>query len=757
MIGVTLTACPGGNLPPRYSRDLERPTEAAEAAWHKVAGNVFERNGFPRKSHDTAVQNRTLGEAVEEFAESIGMSLLCSDEPLRKEWINGNWEFASGLIDGLWSSAGNVGIGHLGAFAEFVPRSETIAKQLRLVLLNWGVRGNLEEIGNSTTELHKVGEDGKVDHELRIRITGIHLKRFVEKVKLTHSYLKANAREIERLEFRRSNDDWSAEIVSIEDAGVADVYDLFEPESDTWITEGYVQRGCGEQPIPSNGSCNLGSIDLSKFVLDPFAEDARFDAVRFEKVVATAVRFLDDVIDLNNNPMPEIAEVSRRERRLGLGVMGWADLLLKLGVRYDSDEAIKLADRIGRIFSAAAHQASYALADERGPFPLWKQVEGRKWEPGLHGTANPPNLFDPKRPRRNAAVTTVAPTGTLSRIAGCSGGIEPHFRAGFVDMALRDSGGLGFVWASETIEGFLSGTKETNPGETDVVAGAERLLAERFGWRGANEIPVYWHVAHQAAWQRWIDASISKTVNLDASATEADVADAFVRAFRSGCKGITVYRDGSKDMQPLNAVAKKEEPAPPAPAPKKAEAPRPERRRRPEVVDAKTYRIETAEGKMYVTIGHDERKMPFEIFCRLGKAGTTRNADLDAVSKLVSDMFRMNVHPARIVRTLRGIRSMPFGFGEDRVESVPDAIAQVVDRYMTETFGPGWGAAFGWRINDAVPEAEGEAAAAPDPRQAALPLEVPARREFVACPDCGAEVVAETGCVRCSVCSWSRC
>jgi ribonucleoside-diphosphate reductase alpha chain len=503
---------------------------------------------------------------------------------------------------------------------------------------------------------------------------------------------------------------------------------------------------CGEMPLPSDGSCNLGSIDLSKFVVPGEDGKPAFAWGNFSYVVATATRFLDDVLETNSFPVPEIDAVSRAERRLGLGVMGWADLLLRLGIPYDSEEALALADKIGAALCLESHRESYVMARERGPFPLFEQVEGLTWSPG-DGPA-PRCLWDPRRPRRNAITTTVAPTGSISRIAGCFGGIEPHFRAGFEDRAMAESGGLGFAWASDAVA-------EAVAGHDGSVAEAEEWLRETRGWKPANEIPVAWHVRHQAAWQKWVDASISKTLNLDRGATEADVAEAYLMAFREGCKGVTVYRDGSKARQPLAAV-----PTPPGAAQRpqtgSPEPARPERRRRPEVVDARTYRIETAEGKMYVTVGFDERRMPFEVFAKLGKAGTTRNADLDAVSKLVSDMFRMNVHPARIVRTLRGIRSMPFGFGEDRVESVPDAIAQVVDRYMTETFGPGWGAAFGWRINDAVPEEEG-AAPAPDPRQAALPLEVPARREFVACPDCGAEVVAETGCVRCSVCSWSRC
>jgi ribonucleoside-diphosphate reductase alpha chain len=925
---------------------------------------------------------------------------------------------------------------------------------------------------------------------------------------------------------------------------------------------------CGEVPLPAGGSCNLGSIDLSKFVDDGRsvgkAPEDCIDWEGLEETIRLGVRFLDDVIDVNRHADPLIEKVNKEERRLGLGVMGWADMLLKLGIPYASNEAVQFAERVGTFFCSVAHNASYDLAEERGPFPLWEklkdvdppdgQVVGCSWRG-----------FDETIPRRNAAVTCIAPTGTISLLAGCSSGIEPHFDAGYVHSGMADRGGVGFVWASETILRMVQRHCALNVGN-EVKAGREMLRDA--GWLPANDVPIGYHIQHQAVWQRNIDSSISKclaagtlvptdkglmriedfsdveqddtfkepkdsfmtgghrivshyraglkqstrvrldngteivgatqshrvltidgwkllgelqpqkdyviggfekshgigsmtiewtdvfnnnanrivtpkqmspdlaewlgmlaadggmlestgcvgltkknvdvenrfrelsqnlfgvnprkaidarngtvtqiltsrnlcryvisligvgayektvpdqillgnaeeklaflrglsldgyvtegyglcvyggmskklayyaseiarsfglpqvylgtkkvvgaskhgspayqvvvscelqglisciethknispvmrdyrvlltdgladqvmnecdskspiystwrsikqrkhrfayrstveavggsidtpvyrvthvedaglvelfdvevedshqylvngivshnTVNMSHSATEADVAKVYLMAYREGCKGCTVYRDRCKAEQVLNKVEEKprEEkeahPVPEAPAAPVAAKPvgqKRARKQRPRVVKSVTYKVETAEGKMYLTVGYDEARMPFELFVKLGKTGTSTNGYLDAICKLISDELRLGAHPFFVVRALRGIRTVPHGMGPNRVLSVPDAIGKVLEEYMVENFGPEWGAAYGWFVPQAEAHEDGGNGGNGHEITLSAIERLPAA-EVRNCPECGNELVLATGCFQCMVCGYSKC
>lgn len=502
---------------------------------------------------------------------------------------------------------------------------------------------------------------------------------------------------------------------------------------------------CGEVYLPDYGVCNLGSIDVAKV---DYNEDF------FEELVYLSVRFLDNVITIGKHADPNITRVNQEERRVGLGIMGWADLLLKYKVAYDSSKALEIMDELGKRFASLAHEASYQLAKEKGAYPLYNDVENKEINKNKIDCDQDYVLFSQKTPRRNAHVTIQAPTGTISLVAGCSSGIEPHFMVGYDHQGMREHGGLGFIWASDTIKEIV----ETELGKEFSTEEAEKVLRKKYQWKSANNISVDWHIKHQAVWQKYIDNSISKTTNLANSATRQDVAQAYIQSYIQGCKGTTIYRDGCKPFQVLNSVKPKEETksstAPPSEpqmdgsiSKDGGEVRITKRQERPRKVPGETYRTETSEGKMYITIGYDDRSMPYEVFIRMGTVGSVTTGYLDAIARLCSEMLRSGHHPHRIIKQLKGIKTEPFGFGSNKVLSAPDAIARVLEEYMVENFGEDWASEFGWappNINNNTNNQE--------------TYEINTSfREIKSCPECGNDLTQEEGCDKCYVCGYSKC
>lgn len=317
---------------------------------------------------------------------------------------------------------------------------------------------------------------------------------------------------------------------------------------------------CGEQPLLAYESCVLGSINLSRFV-----RDGGVDFERLKEVVAIGVHFLDNIIDISNYPSPQIQSITRANRKIGLGVMGWADLLIALGISYDSEEAIQLAEELMGFISSEAMKASVELAAKRGPFPRWFQE----------------TIYqnNEQAPRRNATVTTVAPTGTIGLIADCSSGIEPIYSVAYRRISfgsdqmlfvhpLFEQYARGHGFYSDRLMNLVAeeGSLHSIP---EVPDEAKRLFVT------AHDIGPTWHVRMQAAFQKHIDAAVSKTINFSNAATVGDVREAFTLAYELGCKGITIYRDGSREGQVLSART-----ADLSESPSLAEASKPELQRR---------------------------------------------------------------------------------------------------------------------------------------------------------------------------------
>lgn len=502
---------------------------------------------------------------------------------------------------------------------------------------------------------------------------------------------------------------------------------------------------CGEQPLYPFDACNLGSIFLGNFVRQTDDGAKTVDWEKLRLVTKTAVRFLDDVIERNPLPLPQIKGVVSQIRRIGLGVGGWADMLIDLGIAYDSEEAIALAERTMKFISDAGHEASQDLAVERGPFPLF-----------------PESIYKNDQPIRNSTVTTIAPTGTIGIIAGASTGIEPLFAIAFKHYVktnaleremsffnpLFEKMATGQAWYTDSVKEKIA--------DGGTITHLEEIPAEvRKIFRTAHDIEPGWHVRTQAAFQKYTDNAVSKTINLPNSATREDIKKAYLQAYESGCLGITVYRDGSKSIQVLNLGTQDKQSLRSSPEAaglrkqedKKIEEPAAVLQPRPVRVDGATYRIETPLGTAFITVNQDNEGNPFEVFVSVGKAGSEVAAMAEAIGRLISTTLRFGNHlPARerameIIDQLQGIGGpSAVGFGPNRIRSLPDAVAKAISLH----FGLS-GQGNGVSIKGHGENVEGQAS-----------LSQISHRDL--CPSCGeAAFVFEEGCAKCYSCGYSKC
>ena len=485
---------------------------------------------------------------------------------------------------------------------------------------------------------------------------------------------------------------------------------------------------CGEQPLLPNEACNLGSINVAMFARRQGEGEWAVDWTELERVVRLSVRFLDDVIEVNPYPLPEIDETVKANRRIGLGVMGWADLLFRVGIPYDSQAALDLGDRLMAFINEKAHDQSAKLAEERGPFPNWSR-----------------SIYKHGRPLRNSTVTTIAPTGTISMIAGCSSGVEPAFAIAFTHkVGERVLPFTNPIFAEVARErGFYSDSLMEEIAKRGVVHGLAGVPEDvQRVFVTAHEVPFEWHVRHQGAFQRSTDNGVSKTINLPNSATLEDVSRAYLLAWELGCLGITVFRDGCKEgvlsvgTNVLSVGTKSgrgdkrgEAAATPPPAVVKP---------RPRSLTGRTYRVETPLGTAYTVVNEHGDGEPFEVFVSVGKAGSDTMAVAEAMGRLISLALRMPspLSPKRrleeIVAQLAGIGGgRPLGFGPQRVLSLPDGIARVLAEHLGQP-----------RTE------EKEAPAAPVAKLVAGDI----------CPECGqATFVYEEGCKKCYGCGFNEC
>jgi ribonucleoside-diphosphate reductase alpha chain len=463
---------------------------------------------------------------------------------------------------------------------------------------------------------------------------------------------------------------------------------------------------CGEQPLLPYESCNLGSINLAR-MLKTTNGTTEIDYPKLARTVQTAVRFLDNVIDVNKFPLPQIDDMTKKSRKIGLGVMGFADMLIKLGIPYDSEEALQVASDVMHFINEKAYQASVDLAKERGVFPAFK---GSIYD-----------APDGSRPR-NASCTTIAPTGTLSLIAGCSSGIEPLFALSYTRNIL-DGAQLvevnpyfegaakseGF-YSEELMQQLASGVRLSDVDE--IPDSIKRLFAT------AHEISPEWHVRMQAAFQKSTHNAVSKTVNFPREATREDITKVYMLAYQEGLKGITIYRDRSREAQVLTTGEKAE------PAEVVGLTPR----RRAKVTSGVTERVTTGCGYIYVTVNSDEQGI-CEVFSSLGKAGGCASAQLEATCRLISLALRSGVDVTSVAKQLRGIRCPSIAWEDGKsVLSCADAIASVLEKHIIG-----------------------------DNSQTKLQDYGLVKNLAGQCPECGNLLVYQEGCFVCPSCGYTKC
>ena len=499
---------------------------------------------------------------------------------------------------------------------------------------------------------------------------------------------------------------------------------------------------CGEQPLLPYEACNLGSINLVRH-LRRTGTGYALDRAKLEQTIRTAVHFLDNVIEVNQYPLPEIDAMTKKTRKIGLGIMGFADMLLYLGIPYDSDEGVAMASQVMELVQTIGHQESQRLAQVRGPFPLFAE-----------------SVYRDGAPLRNATVTTIAPTGTLSIIAGVSSGVEPVFAYAYyrnvmdnthlieTNQILRDKLTELGLYSDELMRQIIE------HGSLAHVEGIPEAVKRVFVC--AHDVSPIWHVKMQAAFQQFTDNAVSKTVNFPNSATQEEVAEVYRLAYELGCKGTTIYRDGSRDEQVLNiGVAKaKQETALPDHVEKLLESgcdstacllrsgsikPRP----RPDVTMGYTEKVKIGCGNLYITVNYDEQGV-CEVFTNTGRAGGCPSQS-EATARLMSVALRAGVDSDELIRQLKGIRC-PSTIRQQgmAVTSCPDAIAKAIEKVMQAS-----------KTNQIPP--------CPPPMGAGrrgrpAPDMTPAESKLAKyCPECGAQLEHEGGCVTCRNCGYSKC
>ncbi|HEX5430055.1 MAG TPA: adenosylcobalamin-dependent ribonucleoside-diphosphate reductase [Patescibacteria group bacterium] len=552
---------------------------------------------------------------------------------------------------------------------------------------------------------------------------------------------------------------------------------------------------CGEQFLHHYDVCNLGSINLAAFV-----KNGRVDYDRLRFVTRTATRLLDNVVDSTNFPVKAVDDMSRNSRRLGLGIMGFADMLYQMHIRYDSPEGYAMAESVMRTIQEEAHQTSQDLAKEKGVFPLYDLSIYKKL--GI--------------PMRNTMVTTVAPTGSISMFFDTASGCEPNFALAYTK---QDKDRVKYLYVNQYLEKELKDrglyTQELmdqiiQEGSVTNISGLPEDIKETY--RVSMDISAESHIRVQASFQKWVDNSISKTINFPYSATQEDVIKGYILAWQMGCKGCTVYRDGSRELQVLNInknmtadgktiapteaskTLAQQEPSTPAPQPQPTPMPNPEPikpeqpvqpkmvvnnispRKRPDVMQGSTYKITTAYGNLYVTINEDQFGA-FEVFSQLGKAGGFFGAQTEAICRMISLALRSGISIGNVIEQLKGIRGPdPVFHNGERILSLPDAIANVLENHLKrgqtelKLEFPKVAAPEGRASLNGV-ERESPKIEVKQPVYQTVTTQPEASSGMTytqkasiadmghapACPDCSSMMVMAEGCMKCEVCGYSKC
>ncbi|HLI91501.1 MAG TPA: ribonucleotide reductase N-terminal alpha domain-containing protein [Ktedonobacteraceae bacterium] len=576
-------------------------------------------------------------------------------------------EFMAGILDGLFSTVGSIQMNQENPLLRFHTSSYELAQQVRLLLLQFGIHGRIYRATRDEAQMYDGRSMYGTGEKYDVVIMNEGIPRFYAEIGLSHPEKATRLKDIAE-NWHYFGESWVASVVSVQDTErEEEVYDLYEPETLTWITNGYCSLDCGEQGLPPWGVCNLGAINLAAFV-----HRGQMDYERLAEVSKVAMRFLDNVVDANEYFIEENREAQMGTRRTGLGTMGLADALIKMQIAYGSEESLPVIEHIYSTIRDAAYEASADIAAEKGPFP---NFERDKYMQGKFIKRLPRHIQEKikKQGIRNAVLLTQAPTGTTSLLAGVSSGIEPVY-----DFAMirRDRTGEHILYHP-----LLQEWRDKHPNEPTphYFVSSKDLTPEE-------------HVRVQAMVQRYTDASISKTVNAPNEHTVEQVQRLYRLAYEMGCKGITYYRDGSRDAV-LTRVedekkAAQQEQAAQTPVIEPVTSIQQGVKPRPEVVQGYTRNVKAPEGTVNITINSDEHG-PLEVFVNVGKAGSDVAALAEALGRLISFNLRI-LSPLsqtdrlqEIAEQLRGIGgSRSIGFGPQQVRSLPDAVARALELHL---------------------------------------------------------------------------
>lgn len=698
-----------------------------EKEWVEIIRNVLKKAGSKFVTLDAGLglsANLTVqnsGGAAMLVRQSYIKPAYSYEKRIPIEYQSTNREFLSGLLDGLFSTDGNVNLTSTHPFIRLKTTSKQLALDIRRILLCFGIHGRVVTI-KKVAEGH-IGD--RIIHskhtQYKVVISGAGFKTFAEQINLTHPQKRERLQEA-RLKFSLTGNTWLSQIISIEPDGIEKVYDLHEPISDTWITEGIVSRGCGEQPLGEWAVCNLGAMNLAAFV-----DKEEFNYEKLTDTVKVAMRFMDNVVDANYYFYDENEKRAKDIRRTGIGTMGLGDALIKMKIKYGSDESLEVMEKIYATIRDVSYETSSDLAKEKGAFP---KFDAKKYAQGHFIQSLPQSVQDKiaKQGIRNAVILTQAPTGTTSILSGVSSGIEPVYDFAFIR---KDRIGTHTIYHP-----LYQAWKEQHPDEEK----PDYFVS-------ANDLTPQEHVTVQALAQKYTDSSISKTVNAPNSHTVEDVKELYMMAYDLGCKGVTYFRDGSRTGV-LSHMETEEE---------KKEEPAQAFVSRPMILNGRTYRMQTPLGEAFVTINRDQQNQPFEVFVTIGKGGMHTMADAEAIGRLVSLSLRLarvngqlNAKEVarKIIAQLRGIGGASHvGFGKDRVMSLADAIAKVLaeDLAVGEEL----------EVIEQVPlNLTQEVNTGSDD----VVLSTASKSQADLCPECGSvSFVMEEGCKKCYSCGYSMC
>jgi ribonucleoside-diphosphate reductase alpha chain len=670
-------------------------------------------------------ERRLILASLKDLAEKYGMAP--GDKRISADIEKTGYEFHRGFLRGLFDADGTVaGTQKKGVSIRLWQKETETLKAVQRMLLRLGIASTI--YFNRKAPGDKLMPDGKggyreykvqAGHELVISGDNIAVYfevvgfSSIKKNKALSGIMDCYKRELNRERF-------TAAVSGCVRLAEEQVYDVQVPQVNAFDANGFYVHNCGEQPLLPYESCNLGSINLAR-MLKREGDRTVIDYEKLGEVVDNAVWFLDNVIDINKYPLPQIEKATKASRKIGLGVMGFADMLIMLGIPYDSDEAVAVAEELMGFINRRSKEKSAQLASVKGKFPYHRHsaYAGEGVE------------------LRNATTTTIAPTGTISIIAGASSGIEPLFAISFVRNVMdRDRLPEVHRLFEETAKnrGFYSRElmeEIARKGKLRDVAGVPEDVKRLFVT--AHDISPEWHVRMQAAFQKHTDNAVSKTVNVPSHATREDVRKVYLLAYKLGCKGVTIYRDKSREEQVLSIGGQEQA----SESKRKTETQAITPRVRPEITRGITEKVRIGCGNLYITVNYDDSGI-CEVFTNLGRAGGCPSQS-EATSRLVSIALRSGISVEAIIEQLKGIRchstirQKANGSGI-KVLSCPDAIGKALERAL--------------KMEGGAVEAAKEGAAAVD---------APSGQKRPLCPECGSMLEHESGCVVCRGCGYSRC